>query len=291
MKNDDMAVVSADGVLSLHRIKRESNSSSQFQQERAENQISLQPPSPRTIDILDTKTPSKSIDVNSLLLREIHEQVEGICNTMRGRVRFDGSWPGVVLGGIRDFVPEIRRCRRILLIGTATSYHVGLATRQILEELTQFPVMVDPASDFLDRETPVYRDDVCFFLSHSGEGEDILKAMQLCKGEGALIVGITNVVGSTLSRESHCGIHLNTGPTVKNTSGHESTIQLSSIKAFSSQFVAMVMFGLVMSEDICSKQDRRNEILRGLANLPAMMEKVYRDCFEKDNKIVAARNG
>ena len=54
------------------------------------------------------------------------------------------------------------------------------------------------------------------------------------------------------------------------------------------QFVAMVMFGLVMSEDICSKQDRRNEILRGLANLPAMMEKVYRDCFEKDNKIVAA---
>ena len=61
-------------------------------------------------------------------------QVEGICNTMRGRVRFDGSWPGVVLGGIRDFVPEIRRCRRILLIGTATSYHVGLATRYYLIE-------------------------------------------------------------------------------------------------------------------------------------------------------------
>ena len=77
-----MAVVSADGVLSLHRIKRDSNSSSQFQQERAENQQSLQPPSPRTIDILDTKTPSKSTDVNSLLLREIHEQVRSHCSFM-----------------------------------------------------------------------------------------------------------------------------------------------------------------------------------------------------------------
>ena len=91
--------------------------------------------------------------------------------------------------------------------------------------------MVDQASDFLDRETPVFRDDVCFFLSQSGENPDVLKAMRVCKREGALIVGITNVVGSSLSRESHCGIHLNTGP-VRVSGGPE---QLSSIKAFTSQ--------------------------------------------------------
>ena len=97
-----MAVVSADGVLSLHRIKRDSNSSSQFQQERAENQQSLQPPSPRTIDILDTKTPSKSTDVNSLLLREIHEQVRShkfSCGIISQRINMQNKIEFPLVGG------------------------------------------------------------------------------------------------------------------------------------------------------------------------------------------------
>ena len=97
--------------------------------------------------------------------------------------------------------------------------------RQILEELTQFPVMVDPASDFLDRETPVYRDDVCFFISQSGETADTLNALRYCKQRGALIVGITNTVGSTISRDSHCGVHINAGP----------EIGVASTKAYTSQ--------------------------------------------------------
>lgn len=69
----------------------------------------------------------------------------------------------------QDYIPEIRRCRRLMLIGCGTSYHSGVATRQLLEELTELPVMVELASDFLDRNTPVFRDDVCFFISQSGE--------------------------------------------------------------------------------------------------------------------------
>lgn len=99
--------------------------------------------------------------------KEIFEQPESVVNTMRGRVNFENQT--VTLGGIKDYIPEIKRCRRLMLIGCGTSYHSAIATRQLLEELTELPVMVELASDFLDRNTPVFRDDVCFFISQSGK--------------------------------------------------------------------------------------------------------------------------
>merc|ERR1712098_929994 len=167
-------------------------------------------------------------------------------------------------GGIKSFVPEIRRCRRLLLIGCGTSYHTGIATRQILEELTELPVMVDLASDFLDRKTPIFRDDVCFFISQSGETADTLMALRYCKSRGALIVGITNTVGSTICRESHCGVHINAGP----------EIGVASTKAYTSQILALTMFSLVMAEDRISLQPRRSEIIKGLKQLPDQIRKV-----------------
>lgn len=79
---------------------------------------------------------------------------------------------------LQDYISEIRRCRRLLLIACGTSYHSAIATRQLLEELTELPVMVDLASDFLDRNTPIFRDDVCFFISQSGETADTLMALR-----------------------------------------------------------------------------------------------------------------
>ena len=102
----------------------------------------------------------------------------------------------------------------ILNLCAISSYHSAIATRQMLEELTQMPVMVDLASDFLDRSTPIFRDDACFFISQSGETADTLAALRFCKARGALVVGITNTVGSTISRESHCGVHINAGPEI-----------------------------------------------------------------------------
>ena len=90
----------------------------------------------------------------------------------------------------------------------------GVASRQILEELTELPVMVDLASDFLDRKVPIFRDDVCFFISQSGETADTLLALRYCKSKGGLLVGVTNTVGSSISRETHCGIHINAGPEI-----------------------------------------------------------------------------
>ena len=130
---------------------------------------------------------------------------------------------------------------------TVLSYHSAIATRQLLEELTQMPVMVDLASDFLDRSTPIFRDDTCIFISQSGETADTLSALRYCKERGALIMGVTNTVGSTISRESHCGVHINAGP----------EIGVASTKAYTSQILSLTMFGLIMCEDRISLQVTR----------------------------------
>lgn len=219
--------------------------------------------------------------------KEIFEQPESVINTMRGRVNFVNQT--VTLGGIKEYIPEIKRCRRLMLIGCGTSYHSAVATRQMLEELTELPVMVELASDFLDRNTPIFRDDVCFFISQSGETADTLMALRYCKQRGALIVGITNTVGSSICRESHCGVHINAGP----------EIGVASTKAYTSQFISLVMFGLVMSEDRISLQTRRKEILAGLCELDKQIKQVLqldskvleiaRDLYEKKSLLIMGR--
>lgn len=245
LEDDDVAAV-RDGALSIHRLKRLLEDS-------------------HAREITTLKMEIQQImkgNYSSFMQKEIFEQPESVVNTMRGRVNFETET--VVLGGIKDYIPEIRRCRRLLLIGCGTSYHSAIATRQLLEELTELPVMVDLASDFLDRNTPIFRDDVCFFISQSGETADTLLALRYCKARGALIVGVTNTVGSSICRESHCGVHINAGP----------EIGVASTKAYTSQFISLVMFALMMCEDRISVQPRRSEIIQGLKNLEGQIKEV-----------------
>merc|ERR1719347_1660551 len=208
---------------------------------------------------------------SSFMQKEIFEQPESVVNTMRGRINFELEQ--VTLGGIKAYVPEIKRCRRLLMIACGTSYHSAIASRQLLEELTELPVMLDLASDFLDRNTPIFRDDVCFFISQSGETADTLNALRYCKQRGALIVGITNTVGSTISRESHCGVHINAGP----------EIGVASTKAYTSQILSLTMFGLVLSEDRMSFRPRRQEIINCLKDLPDLIKEV----LKQDEKVLS----
>ncbi|XP_067673543.1 glutamine--fructose-6-phosphate aminotransferase [isomerizing] 2-like isoform X5 [Haliotis asinina] len=247
MEDDDVAAVQ-NGSLSIHRISRSIDDST------VREVITLK------MEIQEIMKGSFS----SFMQKEIFEQPESVVNTMRGRVSFDAEH--VVLGGIKDYMGEIRRCRRLLFIACGTSFHSAVATRQLLEELTELPVMVELASDFLDRSTPVFRDDVCFFISQSGETADTLLALRYCKQRGALIVGITNVVGSSICRESHCGVHINAGP----------EIGVASTKAYTSQFISLVMFGLMMCEDRISMQQRRKEIIQGLKKLPDQIKEVLK---------------
>ncbi|KAM8848312.1 glutamine--fructose-6-phosphate aminotransferase [isomerizing] 2 [Synchiropus picturatus] len=245
MEDDDIAVVTG-GRLFIHRINRQAG----------EDPV-------RAIQTLQMELQQiMKGNFEAFMQKEIFEQPESVVNTMRGRICYDSNT--VILGGLKDHLKEIKRCRRLIMIGCGTSFHAAVATRQILEELTELPVMVELASDFLDRITPVFRDDVCFFISQSGETADTLMALRYCKGRGALTVGITNTVGSSICRETDCGVHINAGP----------EIGVASTKAYTSQFVALIMFGLMMSEDRLSQQQRRLEIINGLKMLPELIKEV-----------------
>uniref|UniRef100_UPI00193A46AA glutamine--fructose-6-phosphate aminotransferase [isomerizing] 2-like n=1 Tax=Styela clava TaxID=7725 RepID=UPI00193A46AA len=246
LEDDDVAAV-VKGGLSIHRIKR-----GNVNESGARVITSLQ---------MEMAQIMKG-EFSSFMQKEIFEQPESVVNTMRGRVLWDER--RIHLGGLADHITEIRRCRRIIIIACGTSYHSAIATRQLLEELTELPVMVELASDFLDRSTPIFRDDVCFFISQSGETADTLMALQYCKNHGALTVGVTNTVGSTISRMTDCGVHINAGP----------EIGVASTKAYTSQFVALVMFAMMMCEDRYSKRQRYDEIFDALKALPDLIKEV-----------------
>merc|ERR1719419_1955788 len=252
LEDDDVASVKM-GVLSIHRPNKEGELAREITTLKMEIQQIMKG------------------NFSSFMQKEIFEQPESVVNTMRGRINFELEQ--VTLGGIKSYIPEIKRCRRLLMIACGTSYHSAIASRQLLEELTELPVMVDLASDFLDRSTPIFRDDVCFFISQSGETADTSGALRYCKSRGALIIGITNTVGSTICRESHSGVHINAGP----------EIGVASTKAYTSQVLCLIMFALVMCEDRISMQPRRSEIIQGLKHLPDQIRKV----LELDDKVLA----
>uniref|UniRef100_A0A6Q2YDA5 glutamine--fructose-6-phosphate transaminase (isomerizing) n=1 Tax=Esox lucius TaxID=8010 RepID=A0A6Q2YDA5_ESOLU len=256
LEDDDIAAV-VSGKLSIHRLNRQAG----------EDPV-------RAIQTLQMELQEiMKGNFEAFMQKEIFEQPESVFNTMRGRICFETN--KVVLGGLKDHLKEIKRCRRLIVIGCGTSFHAAVATRQILEELTELPVMVELASDFLDRNTPVFRDDVCFYISQSGETADTLMALRYCKERGALTVGVTNTVGSSICRETDCGVHINAGP----------EIGVASTKAYTSQFVSLIMFGLMMSEDRISLQGRRLEIINGLRTLPDMIKKVL--ALDKNIKSIA----
>ncbi len=131
------------------------------------------------------------------------------------------------------------------------------------------------ACQYCDELIYFFRDDVCFFISQSGETADTLMALRYCKERGALCLGITNTVGSTISRDSHCGVHINAGP----------EIGVASTKAYTSQILSLTMFALVMSEDRISFQPRRSAIVEGLKRLPEMIKEV----LKQDEKVRQSR--
>lgn len=212
------------------------------------------------------------------MAKEIHEQPDSILQTMRGRVSFAAKGASGVddpylehrlkLGGLADHLPAMRRARRFLFVGCGTSFHACLACRQTIEELVDVPVALELASDMMDRRSPVARDDVCVFVSQSGETADTLAALRFAKQAGALCVGITNTVGSAIARLTDCGVHINAG----------CEIGVASTKAYTSQIVAITMLALVLSDDSISRRDARDAIIDGLIRLPgAVRQALYLD--------------
>eukprot|EP00033_Pygsuia_biforma_P001963 GCRY01002186.1.p1 GENE.GCRY01002186.1~~GCRY01002186.1.p1 ORF type:complete len:736 (+),score=157.67 GCRY01002186.1:127-2334(+) len=190
------------------------------------------------------------------MIKEIMEQPDSVFNSMRGRVDFQNYL--IHLGGIKEHMNYFRRCRRLIFLACGTSYHAGLASRYAVEALTGIPVSVELASDFLDRQPPVFRDDICVFISQSGETADTLRSLEYCEDQGALCVGVTNTVGSSIARATTCGIHINAG----------CEIGVASTKAYTSQVVCLTLMALKMCEDSKDKDPLRKEIIDCLQRLP-----------------------
>ena len=166
------------------------------------------------------------------MLKEIHEQVFTIKDTMRGRI--DPIYGTAHLGGIEDYINRIQDAHRIYITACGTSWHAGLIGKYLIEEYAGIPVHVEYASEFRYRKPIIDSNTVVIGISQSGETADTLAAIRKAKEFGALTVGICNVVGSSVARETDCGIYTHAGP----------EIGVASTKAFTSQVAVLFLLSL-----------------------------------------------
>lgn len=174
-------------------------------------------------------------DYEYFMLKEIHEQPKTIEETFRGRLRDDCS--EIVLGGLMHIFPKIEEAERIIIVACGTSWHAALIAEYMLEEYAQVPVEVEYASEFRYRKPIINPKDVVLLISQSGETADTLAALHLAKAKGATVLGICNVVGSTLARETDAGVYTHAGV----------EIGVASTKAFTAQVTVLTMIALELA--------------------------------------------
>jgi glutamine---fructose-6-phosphate transaminase (isomerizing) len=170
------------------------------------------------------------------MMKEIYEQPSVIKDTYRGRLHAN---KGIIrMAGVEDNLEKFTNAKRILIIACGTSWHAGLVAEYIIEEFARIPVEVEYASEFRYRNPIINKDDVVIAISQSGETADTLAAIKLAKENGAFVFGVCNVVGSSISRESHAGAYTHAGP----------EIGVASTKAFTTQITVLTMLALRLAK-------------------------------------------
>ena len=200
------------------------------------------------------------------MLKEIHEQPHTIADTFRGRISMDQS--NLFLGGISDVLPRLLQARRIIIIACGTSWHAGLVGEYLFEEYARIPVEVEYASEFRYRNPVIYPDDVIIAISQSGETADTLAAIKMAKESGALILGICNVAGSSIARETDAGIYTHAGI----------EIGVASTKAFTSQVTVLMMMAFLMGKkrNLIAQEDY-DALIKGLTEIPEKIQEILTD--------------
>lgn len=193
------------------------------------------------------------------MLKEIMEQPKALTDCMRGRVR--ASEGRVVLGGLMGVMDQLRAANRIIIAACGTSWHSALVGEYLIEEFARVPVEVEYASEFRYRNPILREDDVVIVISQSGETADTLAAVREAKRQGVLTLGICNVVGSTIARETDAGVYLHIGP----------EIGVASTKAFTAQVLVLAMLSMKLAEGRTLSQA---EIAHNLHAIQAIPEKV-----------------
>jgi glutamine---fructose-6-phosphate transaminase (isomerizing) len=196
------------------------------------------------------------------MLKEIFEQPHTIENTMRGRLLYEEGTSK--LGGLNLTDEELLQFDNIIITACGTSWHSALIGEHMIEELTRIPVEVEYASEFRYRNPIVNERTLCIVISQSGETADTLAAMREAKRRGARALGIVNVVGSTIARESDGGIYIHAGP----------EIGVASTKAFTSQVIALLLFTLKLGRLRDMSFLRGREIIEAMRALPAQIKSI-----------------
>lgn len=209
------------------------------------------------------------------MLKEIYEQPRSIRDSMRGRLN---AATGIVcLGGISEYKQKMVNAKRIIIVACGTSWHAGIVGEYLLEELTRIPVEIEYASEFRYRNPIIYEDDIVIAISQSGETADTLAAIELAKSKGATIIGICNVVGSSIARATHAGSFTHAGP----------EIGVASTKAFTSQVTILALMSLMIAESKGTiSKSRFHQLITELDSIPA---KVERTLLANDKIIELAR--
>jgi len=176
-------------------------------------------------------------DFEHFMLKEIFEQPKTIEDTFRGRINPDRT--DIVLGGLLDVFPKLLNARRIIIIGCGTSWHAALVGEYLIEEYARIPVEVEYASEFRYRNPILNSDDVVIAISQSGETADTLAALRMAKEKGATILGICNVVGSSIARETDGGVYTHAGV----------EIGVASTKAFTAQVTVITLLALKLAKE------------------------------------------
>lgn len=199
------------------------------------------------------------------MLKEIYEQPRSIADSMRGRINLKKGT--VSLGGIIDYEQKILKAKRIIIVACGTSWHAGLVGEYLIETLARIPVEVEYASEFRYRKPVIYEDDVVMCISQSGETADTLAAIKLAKEKGATILGICNVVGSTISRETHAGSYTHAGP----------EIGVASTKAFTAQVTVLTLMALSFGHSKGTiPESRFHQLVNALEAIPGQVEKMLK---------------
>ncbi len=209
------------------------------------------------------------------MLKEIYEQPQVIRDTFRGRLLSDQGL--IKMAGIEDNLAKFVNAKRIIIAACGTSWHAGLVAEYMIEEFARIPVEVEYASEFRYRNPIINEDDVVIAISQSGETADTLAAIKLAKEKGAFVFGVCNVVGSSISRETHAGAYTHAGP----------EIGVASTKAFTTQITVLALIALRLAK--AKGTMSQSDYLRNLIELELIPEKVSEALLENDKILEIAK--
>jgi glucosamine--fructose-6-phosphate aminotransferase (isomerizing) len=197
------------------------------------------------------------------MLKEIFEQPRSIEDTFRGRIHLEDA--EIYLGGLFQVLPKLIEAKKIVIIGCGTSWHAGLVGEYLFEDLARISVEVEYASEFRYRNPVIQENDIIIAISQSGETADTLAAIKMAKEKGALVLGICNVVGSSIPRETDAGVYTHAGP----------EIGVASTKAFTCQVTVLAMMAILIGRKKgLITEERYKTLIRDFTKVPGKIDEI-----------------